>query len=167
MTDDLEQRMEARILAALKKASGPCFIILGPTGTGKTAAMRWLMLKFGGLIMHARELGSCERRHALGDGYSPEFKLLRREPVVYIDDLGEEDPRDTPVITEAIDIRYRHGLAVAVNSRRTRQELTQRYGASYVRRLAEQRPQAFNNARTALVDVFASRDDDFSDWEDT
>lgn len=135
---EFDARIDKRILAKLRATPTPCVLLLGPTGIGKTSALHWLRCEFGGAMFHARELGSCERRHGLGDGYPPELDRIRHEAMVCIDDVGAEDPRDLAMIQEAIETRYRNGQAMAVTSGLTKAELLKHLGAAYARRLLEQ-----------------------------
>lgn len=152
---ELDPRIDPRLLAALRKTRTPCGLLLGPTGTGKTSAMHWMRAEFWGQVIHARELGSCERRHGLGEGYPPELSLIRTERVVYIDDIGAEDPRDLGVIQYALDVRYRDGLATVATSGLTAAALTKHLGEAYVRRLTEQHvPRKDGEWPVLFVDLF-------------
>lgn len=156
MRAPIEPRIDPRLLAKLKAVRTPCVLLLGPTGTGKTSALHWLACDFGGTMFHARELGSCERRHGLGDGYPPELDTVRTSSRIQIDDVGAEDPRDLAVIQESLETRYRNGAAMAVTSGLTRMQLTKHLGAAYARRLLEQHVMRKDGTEwpVLLVDLF-------------
>lgn len=151
----IDPRIAPRLLSALRRTRTPCALLLGPTGTGKTSAMHWIRAEFGGAIVHARDLGSSERRHGLGEGYPPELRAARTERMLYIDDIGAEDPRDLSALQYALDCRYRDGLATVATSGLTEAELTRHLGAPYVRRLTDQHvTHGENEWPVLLVDLF-------------
>lgn len=134
----LAPRIEKRILAKLQARHSPCALLLGPTGCGKTSAALWLRVSLPGEWAHARDLGACERHHKLGEGTAPAFDRACSSRVLYLDDLGTEDVRDIGVLQHVLERRYASGLATCVTSGLTRPDLTNRYGAATMRRLAEQ-----------------------------
>lgn len=134
----LRGRLKSRILQALEKTPTPCVVLLGPTGIGKTSAMLWLEAEWPGYHIHARELASSERRHGLGEGYPPEMLEARQARVLYLDDIGAEEPRDLTALQFLLDYRYSKGLATVATSGLTATELAAHLGAAYYRRLVDQ-----------------------------
>lgn len=155
----LECRLNPRLVVSLNKARSPCALLIGPTGCGKTSGLHWLAAGLPGYLVHARELGSSERRHGLGVGYPPELIRAREERVLYLDDLGAEEPRDTAALQFVIDYRYARGLATAATSGLSMVELRRHLGAAYVRRLVEQHvPRSSGGEWPVLfVDCFSLR----------
>jgi hypothetical protein len=135
---EFEPTIDPSLLKRLKRTRSPCALLLGPSGAGKTRACHWLMADFGGTLIHARDLGSCERRHGLGQGYPRELQIARTNRVLYLDDVGAEDGRDLGVIQEVLEVRYREGLATVVTSGLSADELKAHLGVPYVRRVTEQ-----------------------------
>lgn len=133
----LVRRTDRRIMAAIREWS-PCLLLLGPTGVGKTSAMRWLRLGHNGSWYNARELAACERRHSLGDGEPPDLVHACSREILYLDDLGTEDARDIAVLKHVIERRYANGYPTIANTGLTKAMLTERYEAPTVRRLLEQ-----------------------------
>jgi DNA replication protein DnaC len=133
----LAARTDRRIMSAIRQGS-PCILILGPTGVGKTSAMRWLQLQHRGTWFSARELAACERRHSLGEGEPPDLARACSSELLYLDDLGTEDGRDNPVLKHVIDRRYSSGYPTVLNTGLTKAMLTERYEAPTERRLLEQ-----------------------------
>lgn len=137
----LAGRIDQRILARLQRCHTPCGMLLGPTGVGKTSAMLWLRAGLPGEWFHARDLGACERHHQLGAGTAPAFDRAVTSRVLYLDDLGTEDPRDVGVLQHVLERRYAApapGLATCVTSGLTPSQLSERYGAATMRRITEQ-----------------------------
>jgi hypothetical protein len=135
----IERRsLHPRLVAALKSNRTPCVLLLGPTSIGKTSAMHWLAAEWPGYHVHARELASSERRHGLGEGYPPELERARRERVLYLDDVGAEEPRDLGALQFLLDARYSRGLAIVATSGLKEQELLAHLGAPYLRRITDQ-----------------------------
>lgn len=152
----LEPRIAPRLLSALRRQDTPCALLLGPTGCGKTSAAHWLRARFGGVLIRASELGSSERRHALGKGYSPEIEQAHWCRLLIIDDLGTEDPRDISVLQSVIDMRYSSGRALVTTTGLTRAMLSERYDAPMVRRLHDQhvkRPDGGRDWPVLVVDL--------------
>jgi DNA replication protein DnaC len=137
----LEPRIRhPKLLAALRKLDTRCALLLGPTGVGKTSAARWARLRHPGLWVAARALGACERKHPLGEGDPQLMREAIAAPVLYLDDLGSEEPRDVAVLQYVIDQRYAAAppRATFVTSALTQVALTSHLGTPYVRRLGEQ-----------------------------
>lgn len=134
----LAPRIDKRILARLQARHSPCALLLGPTGCGKTSAAHWLRVSLPGEWAHARDLGACERHHKLGEGTPAAFDRACSARVLYLDDLGTEDIRDVGVIQHVLERRYASGLATCVTSGLTPPELSDRYGAPTMRRIADQ-----------------------------
>lgn len=137
LPEKLAARTDRRIMSAIRQWS-PCILILGPTGIGKTSAMRWLQLEHRGTWFSARELAACERRHSLGDGEPPDLARACSPDLLYLDDLGTEDGRDISVLKDVVDRRYSKGYPTVVNTGLTKGMLSERYEAPTVRRLLEQ-----------------------------
>lgn len=136
---ELEARIRnPKLLARLRKLDTRCAVLIGPTGAGKTSAARWAQLRHRGLWVSARVLGACERKHPLGEGDPPLMRDAVTTPVLYLDDLGAEEPRDVSVIQHVIDQRYTASRATFVTSALTQDALQAHFGSPYVRRLAEQ-----------------------------
>lgn len=138
LPEKLAARTDRRIMDAIQGQRSPCVLILGPTGIGKTSAMRWLQLRHRGTWIGARDLASCERRHALGEGEPPEITRACSREILYLDDLGTEDGRDIAVLKHVIDRRYANSYPTVVTTGLTKTMLTERYEAPTVRRLLEQ-----------------------------
>jgi DNA replication protein DnaC len=136
----LEPRIKPFVLERIRKQPTPCAVLLGPTGVGKTSAMRWLALAVGPLAyeIRASRLGNAPRRHGLGEGDAPEIVRARSARVLCLDDLGTEEERDVGTLQEVIDHRYSEGLATITTTGLKQTELTEHLGAAYVRRLVEQ-----------------------------
>jgi hypothetical protein len=135
---EYEPKIAPPLLRRLKRTRTPCGLLLGPSGIGKTRACHWLMCDFGGTLIHARDLGSCERRHGLGQGYPRELETARSVRVLYLDDVGAEEGRDLGVIQEVLEVRYREGLATVVTTGLEQDALGAHLGVPYVRRITEQ-----------------------------
>lgn len=144
---ELEPRMHRRLIAALKGGASPSAVLLGPTGVGKTGAAHWIaematLTRFRHMsIRNARELGSAERRHPLGDGYPAVLRDARESELLALDDLGTEEDRDTGVMQELFEARYARNAATFITTGLTKKGLMDRYGAATVRRMLEQHAQ--------------------------
>jgi hypothetical protein len=128
------------LLAELRRLDTRCGLVLGPTGVGKTAAALWAQARHSGLWVHARDLGACERRHALGKGKPAMLERALETTVLYVDDLGSEETQDLGVLQYVIDQRYaaQPPRATFATSGLTAAEQSAYLGAPYVRRLVEQ-----------------------------
>jgi hypothetical protein len=141
---ELEPRMHRRLLEALKAGASPSAVLLGPTGIGKTAAARWIaematLTRFRHMsIRNARELGSAERRHPLGEGYPAALREAREGELLALDDLGTEEERDIGAIQDLFEARYCRNAATFITTGLTKKGLLDRYGAATVRRMLEQ-----------------------------
>jgi DNA replication protein DnaC len=137
---ELEPRIKPFLLDRIRRQPTPCAILLGPTGVGKTSAMRWIALAVGprAYEIRASRLGSAPRRHPLGEGDAPEIVRARSARVLCLDDVGTEEERDIGTLQEVIDHRYIAGLATIVTTGLRQKELSEHLGAAYVRRLLEQ-----------------------------
>lgn len=150
----LERRpIHPRLLQQLRATQTPCALLLGPTGTGKTTAMDWIALRWRGHFAHAREIASAERRHGLGEGYPQALQRARETPVLYLDDVGAEEPRDLGTLQELIDYRYRHGLAIVATAGFSISDLNERLGKPYVRRLVDQHVRRFDDSEWPVLIV--------------
>ena len=136
----LEPRIKPFLLDRIRKQPTPCALLLGPTGVGKTSAMRWLALAVGprAYEIRASRLGSAPGRHPLGGGDAAEIVRARSARVLCLDDVGTEEERYIGIIQEVIDYRYSEGLATITTSGLRQEELAERLGAAYTRRLVEQ-----------------------------
>lgn len=141
---EIEPRMNLRLVEALKAGPSPSAVLLGPTGVGKTAAARWIaelstLTRFRHMsVRNARELGSAERRHPLGEGYPAILREARESELLALDDLGTEEDRDTGVMQELFEARYARNAATFITTGLTKKGLMDRYGSATVRRMLEQ-----------------------------
>lgn len=134
--------------------------ILGPSGTGKTTALRaWLSAQCqrayraavergfrdplyrhtkGILWTTGHALASARKRHALGSGEAPLVEQAESASLLLLDELGFE-PR-TEVVFEVLDARYAAGLPTVVTSGLTAKGFADRergYGDALFRRLTD------------------------------
>lgn len=152
----LARRVDPIILARLEASPSPCGLFLGKTGTGKTSALRWLAAEWRGYFVTSRELASSERRCGLGEGHSPEISRARDARVLYLDDIGAEDPRDLGTLQELLDYRYARSLPMVGTTGLTGAELQVHLGKAYVRRLVDQHVPRRDGSEwpVLLVDLF-------------
>ena len=136
--DALQFRIQSTLLAEIRKRPTPCALLLGPTGCGKTSAALWLRAGLPGEWFHAREIGECERKHALGEGDPQVLTRACSSRVLYIDDLGAEPITGVGVLQWVYERRYAANLATVTTTGLNKEMLTARYGAPTVRRMREQ-----------------------------
>lgn len=126
---------------------------LGVTGCGKSTAAAWLFRKLvyigvtgGGepwelaarmSWFKATELSGARREHPLGHGEAPEVREAASASLLFLDDLGWE--RDTSATSDVLALRYEAQLPTIATSGKTRDELSEFYGAAVVRKLLQPR----------------------------
>lgn len=86
----------------------------------------------------AYQLAESVRQHPLGEGEPKIVADMRTKSFAVLDDLGNE-PRGAEVLFSVMDSRYEQGLRTFVSTGLTMDDLTNRYGSAFVRRLTEYR----------------------------
>ena len=123
-------------------------VILGGTGTGKTAAIV-ARLHRTRRVAQARpsvlprfvwsteaRLSRARRVHPLGAGEAPLVRRAQRTPVLIVDELGPA-PDVELLHATILDERYQRGRPTTVTSGLTLREMATRYGDAFVRRLLQ------------------------------
>ena len=126
--------------------------VLGLTGAGKTMGLTALAHRLGaaaiaageqgrhfvGLVwVHAYEVGECVKWHKLGAGKPPGLEQACNATILMLDDLGQETAGTEQTLLRLIDARYVRGAVTLLTSGLTQQQLRERYGEHFVRRIAE------------------------------
>lgn len=145
----IEQRpIDAQLLARVKVHPSPSALLMGPTGIGKTSMAHWILAARRYLVVRSVDLADAEREHPLGHGAPVIVERARSFKYLILDDLGFE--RDVAAAQSLLDYRYSRCLPTIVTTGLTRDELTARTGAAYVRRIREQHA----GPGTLVVDCF-------------
>ena len=134
----LEPRIQSDLLGRLRAEESPSALLLGPTGCGKTSAALWLIARVrkSARFVTSAELTNAEREHRLGDGPPPLVDRCRTAGYLVLDDVGFE--REPFAVQDLLNVRYQLSLPTIVTTGLTMRELRDRFGAAYVRRIAEQ-----------------------------
>lgn len=135
----LEARMHPRLLKAILENPSPSALLLGPSGTGKTAGAQ-LIEALAGIRLHwcdAEDLLTAEKRYQLGKGEAPEVEDAITCEHLLLDDIGST-PDVGRVMWRVINARYRASKSTIVTSGLTQKEFVACVGGSFVRRVIEQ-----------------------------
>jgi len=132
-------------------------LLLGPTKVGKSTALALMARRYilggGDLVWcYSRTLGGAERRHPLGQDEPEEITKAKAARVLVLDDLGQEEHRDQGTILDVIHARYEAQLFTWTSSGLTYQQIGDRYGEHFARRLVECRGTAGR-----MVEAFPGR----------
>lgn len=149
---DKEQVMEfvSKICTLLTTDNGKFgFMLLGNVGVGKTTIMKGIQLLLNNL-KYNNKIGCSLRMHTAKEiigyarnNYNNSFPVLENEPLLAIDDLGEESLEQmdygtvtTPVI-DLIEYRYDRRLFTCFSTNLTLKEIQAKYGDRVYDRLNE------------------------------
>ncbi len=133
-------------------AGKPYVALCGISGTGKSHLAAACMRRYVELRPRAAlrirmydciELASEERRHSLGEGFSPAVERARNLELLVLDDLGSEPNNPTSPIPALIAHRYNLGLSTWVTTWLTPEKMSERYGDGIARKVF---------GRAALID---------------
>ena len=111
---------------------------------GDDAALDWAR---GVYFVRAFDLAAADREHKFGEGKCPEILRARDASLLFLDDLGNENPGNEKLLLNVIDHRISANLPTWVSSGFTVDQLTERYGQALVRRLCEK-------GTGTLIDLF-------------
>lgn len=140
------------LLAFARSVPGVSWLILGPTGAGKTVAaalafrrllaagvadpgVPWFMAA-GASWYDASELARARRGWPLGQGDPPEHERAARASILFLDDLGQERLDDGSV-RDVLNARYESERPTVVTTGLRMSELVTRYDAQLVRRILQ------------------------------
>ena len=141
---------KAKIAGALTWGRGldlrpPSLVLSGVTGAGKTSLAVAL---FGVWFdVHRSEsarfatcidLGLAAQRHPLGHGVAPAIEHALEAPVLILDDLGAESPRDADVLRALLHDRHNAERPTWVTTGLDYEGLAKRYDGGVARRLFEE-----------------------------
>jgi len=125
-------------------------LLLGETGSGKTAALvAWVVATYEHAL-EAAKLGTVEpvpefffvtaldlltarRSFPLGEGEPPALLRARKCEILILDELGPETTPD--LVFEIIDARHKRGAVTVATSGQTEKGFITKYGAAMFRRL--------------------------------
>jgi DNA replication protein DnaC len=126
-------------------------LVLGPTGSGKTTTIEVTvheryerfcaevaadgpqrMMDFAYVTGH--QLSGCRRRAKIGSE-APLVERACAAALLYLDEIGFEPPGEE--LFAVVDHRYAAGLPMVTCSGATKQQLVEKYGGAFVRRLVE------------------------------
>jgi DNA replication protein DnaC len=127
--------------------AGTTFVLFhGPSGSGKTslaaAALRGLVLS-GKLLgsdsyfVTAYRLSVARAQSKLGQGEPEEVERAMECRHLLIDDLGQEQAVPTSAIVDVVFERYDRQATTWLTTGLSREQLVQRYGDGFVRRLVD------------------------------
>lgn len=137
------------------------FVLLGSTGLGKSSALGVALKRaasqghldpnanrngYAAKWVQARDVGRAVREHPLGQGRAPILHQALSADLLIFDDLGLEG--DHGEILDVLEERYQRGRVTWTTSGLSTQQLSDRYGAAFYRRLTGGGVQG----RGALVD---------------
>ena len=111
---------------------------------GDDAALEWARRMY---FVRAFDLAAADHEHKFGEGKCPEIRRARDASLLFLDDLGNENPGNENLLLNVIDHRISANLPTWVTSGFGIDELTQRYGQALVRRLCEK-------GSGTLIDLF-------------
>ena len=121
-------------------------LLLGPSKVGKSTTLGLALrralwrgrLPFGSVVWaYARALSQASRQYPLGEGVCPEIERATKAKLLILDDLGLE--RDPAELVDVVHARYEAERVTWTTAGLTLQELRDRYGEAFVRRLSEGR----------------------------
>jgi DNA replication protein DnaC len=138
-------------------------VLLGPTRIGKSTAAAAIMTRLvtaaasaGGdpwyatATMHwfgAGQIELAHKQHPLGRGEAHEIATANTASLLVLDDLGWD--RDPGAVSYVLDQRMQRCLPTIITSGRTRDQLSEKYGAAIVRRMVES-----GGRKARIVDCF-------------
>jgi DNA replication protein DnaC len=151
----MEKAVERRLLAAARAwRADRSFVVLGPTGAGKSTAAAWLLQRIVALGVRdggdawrrakhlawypAVELERARAEHRMGAGDAPEILKAQAATVLVLDDAGQE--HDPSAVREVLAARYDLGVPTIATSNATPAQLSAHYGDAFVRKLLESGP---------------------------
>lgn len=124
------------------------FVLLGATGLGKSSALGVALKRaasqghldpnatrngYAAKWVQARDVGRAVREHPLGQGRAPILHQALFADLLIFDDLGLEG--DHGEILDVLEERYQRGRVTWTTSGLSTQQLSDRYGAAFYRRL--------------------------------
>jgi hypothetical protein len=139
--------------------------ICGLTGSDKTMSLRALVYRWGDEIIasghsdanftgivwaKAYRLVESIKWHRLGTGEPPEMTRAREATVLFLDDVGQEQPGQEHILFGLINDRYEQQKPTLVTCGLTIQEVGDRYGQHLYRRLCEK-------SVGTIIDLFPRR----------
>ena len=147
-----------RLKDALRTWVGESLLVLGPTGSGKTALCLALCLREARksrsvVWCSGRSLLQSQRRHPLGQGDPPEYERARDARLLVVDDPDWERQSDADqLFAEVCADRERESRPLLVTSGATLEEFTARYGGAVLRRVTESSRDSDGKATGRIVD---------------
>lgn len=127
------------------------FIVLGPSGVGKSTGAAWLFRRVvvAGVLrggpswdrsrtarwFPAVELERARSEHKLGAGKPLEILRATGASVLVVDDAGQD--RDPSAVRDVLAARYDAGLPTILSTNLKPEELAAHYGGAFVRKLRE------------------------------
>lgn len=159
---ELEQAQAMRVfgLAAWSRREGN-MVLLGPSGIGKTTAMRAIGLRILDAATDTLDIEAKDLRFACGVRFVSALDIARARAtmaikhsttkainkaqrilgqiesatLLLIDELGSEDGRFDPgAVRDAIELRYRERRPMIVTTGKTLEEISDRYGEAVARK---------------------------------
>lgn len=144
---ELRERVKpaGAIDVARRSLAAPVVMIIGDSGVGKTSLAVAMLRACAedrverGMFVDSRALVRARNEQRLGDGEARLVADAIRARVLVLDELGAECGRGTAesVVAEVIHERHAQQRRTIVTTPFASPELTARYGAGIVRRLAE------------------------------
>lgn len=128
MRNQLEETQCLQMLRGWLKGDAPLFVLLGPTGRGKTVACAWAIAESGGRYMTAKKL---ERLFLAqyGVALDEQDQTMQYQGLLVVDDVGTELKRDqfTSSLYELVNARQGAGRRTVITSNMGRKEFEGRY----------------------------------------
>lgn len=112
-------------------------VLVGGAGSGKTSLACAMLRGIGaGVFVGAYWIAKARQEHPLGESEAPDVARAIAVPVLVLDDLGQEQARNT-AIQEVIYERHAHGRRTIATTGFGFRDLIARYGEGIARRLTE------------------------------